>query len=88
LPYFDGRRFAVVLTNGGYHLALRGIARYVEGDEGSVLRIEVADETQPDQGQQVFVIREETWDGRFVPDHEYGCEFQLRLDADAVQNQA
>ena len=84
LSYFHGRRFAVVLTNGGSHLALRGIARYVEDNDGNALKIEVDDGSQSGQGQPVFVIREDTWDGRFAPDHEYGCEFQLRLDADSV----
>ena len=85
LSHFHGKRFAVVLTNGSSHLALRGIARYVEDTEGNALRIEVENHSQSEQGQPVFVIREEACDGCFVPDHEYGCDFQLRLNADSVQ---
>ena len=88
LSYFHGRRFAVLLTNGSSHLALQGIARYVEDTEGSVLRIETDNGSQSEQGHPVFVIQEDTWDGTFAPDHKYGCEFQLRLDADAVQDPA
>ena len=88
LSYFHGRRFAVILTNGGSHLAVRGIAQYVEDNEGSVLRIEVDKGSQSDEVQPVFVTREDNWDGWFAPDQEYGCEFQLQLDADAVQDPA
>ena len=88
LSYFHGRRFAVVLTNGSWHLAVRGIARYVEHNEGSALRIEVDKGSKSDEVQPVFVIREDNWDGWFAPDREYGCEFQLRLNADAAQDPA
>jgi hypothetical protein len=33
----------------------------------------------------VFVIRDNKWRGRIVEDGEFGCEFQLRLDANCVQ---
>ena len=86
LSDFDGRRFAVLIVNGSSHLALQGIARYVDDTEGSVLRIEADNESQFEQGHPIFVIREDAWDGRFVPDYEYGCDFQLRLDAGLVRN--
>ncbi len=86
LSSFHGRRFVVLLTNGSWHVALQGIARYVKDTEGSALRIEADNGSQAEQGHPVFVVREDTWDGRFVPDHEYGCEFQLRLDVDLARN--
>ena len=84
LSKFHGKRFAVVLTNGRSRLALRGQGRYTQDDEGNLLRIEVDDEANSEQGSPVFVVRENRWDGRIVADAEFGCEFQLRLSADLV----
>jgi hypothetical protein len=62
-------------------MTLRGKARYVEDDEGRALRIEVDGGSHGEQGHPVFVIREANWDGSFLRDNEYGCEYQLRLEA-------
>jgi hypothetical protein len=84
LSRFHGKRFAVVLTNGKSRLALRGKGRYTQDDEGNLLRIEVDDEADSEQGSPVFVVREDRCDGCIVADGEFGCEFQLRLNADSV----
>ena len=84
LPRFDGRRFAVLLTVAGGRIALRGTAHYVEEPDGGTLRIVVDGDSPPEEGRPVFVVRGSDWDGRFVPDRDYGCEFQLRLDIATV----
>lgn len=84
LSRFHEKRFAVVLTNGKARFALRGKGRYTQDDEGNLLRIEVDDEANSEQGNPVFVVRENQWDGRIVADAEFGCEFQLRLSAGLV----
>jgi hypothetical protein len=84
LTRFDGRRFAVVLTKAGCRIALRGTAHYVKEPDGGTLRIEVDDDSATEKGRPVFVVRGSDWDGRFVPDRDFGCEFQLRLDIETV----
>jgi hypothetical protein len=84
LSWFHGKRFAVVLTNGRSRLALRGKGRYTHDDEGHLLRIEVNDEANSEQGNPVFMVRENRWAGCIVADGEFGCEFQLRLNANSV----
>lgn len=86
LPDFDGRRFAVVLTRAGCRIAFRGTAHYVKEPDGGTLRIEVDDDSPSQVGRPVFVVRGSDWDGRFVPDRDFGCEFQLRLDIETVRN--
>ena len=76
LSGFDGQRIAVVMDRaGGGRMVWQGEANYVRDDsQGNVLQITIDD---AESGNPVIVIVEQEWDGRIIPDLEFGCKFCL-----------
>jgi hypothetical protein len=76
---FDGQRIAVVMDHGGKRFVWRGDAHYVLDEKlGHVLRVSLDD---PMSGSPAIVIAESDWDGRVIPDLQYGCKYCLIFSA-------
>ena len=79
LRTLNGKRIAVVILRDRIQSVLCGIARYVQISQDFLLQVRVGSDQQP--GAPVFEIKESDWSGDIVPDNDYGCDYQVRLDA-------
>lgn len=82
LQEFDRSRIAIVITHRGVATVLRGTARYVVRSPGNELAIKV--DGHEDSGHPTFLLQEKSWQGQLVPDLQFGCDWQLRLDVDSA----
>ena len=72
----DGKRIAVLMGRKGERAILYGMARYeTDPDLGPCLRIALS--AQPGNPHLLFPESSGGYD--FQPDHEYGCDYTLKL---------
>lgn len=73
-----GKRIALVIAGEQFQSVMCGLARYIRLPHDFLLRITM--EKGEELGDPVVEIWENSWTGTVVPDHSYGCDYQLRLD--------
>jgi hypothetical protein len=79
LRELDRKQIAVVIGRDRIQSVLRGIAHHLQISQEHLLQIRIRLDQHP--GTPVFEIKESEWSGDIVRDDQYGCDYQLRLDA-------
>ena len=80
LSRFHRKWFAIVISGTATPAVLRGFARYLDDGDGPRLRISAEDKSHRVDGQPVFEILADRWNGLIKPDDRFGSDFQIHLD--------
>ena len=80
LSRFHRKWFAIVISGTATPAVLRGFARYLDDEDGPCLRISAEDKSHSVDGQPVFEILADRWNGLIKPDDRFGSDFQIHLD--------